>query len=363
MEVLRVPLLNANEDELTVVGVHVREGAEVRAGDLLFSVESTKATSDVEAPCRGYVRGISVAEGDRVSVGAVLCVITESAGEPLPDLEPSRGPSSDAARATRRARELADRHGIDLASLGVRGIVRERDVLAALEQRAGRVEPIPISFPEPAWGPNPIVILGAGGHARVIVDLLREGHRDLTPVGALDDADIPAKDVLGVPVIGRSAMLAALRERVEYAALGVGAVTHNATRVELYERLRAHGYRVPNLIHPRASIEPSVRMGEGNQIFAGAIVGSNARLGDDVIVNSGAVVSHDCVIGSHAHITPGAILAGGVTVGERSVIGMGVTVFLGVSIGRDVVISNGVHVLRDVPDGTVVRQGSIHTQM
>lgn len=357
MEILRVPLLNANEDELVVVGVHVQEGADVRAGELLFSLESTKASTDVEAPRAGYVHRIAVREGDRVAVGKALCVITDGPEAPADVAAELDGEAANTeVRATRRARELANAHGVELSAIGVRGIVKERDVLAFLEALGAVAPASPVSFAEALEGPNPIVVLGAGGHARVIVDLIREGHRDLTPIGALDDAHSPSADVLGIPVIGRSSSLAVLRERgIELAALGVGAVTHNASRVALYESLRASGFRVPNLIHPRASVERSVRMGQGNQIFAGAVIGSNARLGDNVIVNSGVVVSHDCVIGSHVHLTPGAILAGGVRVGENTVVGMGVTVYLGVSIGRDAVISNGVHVFADVPDGAVLR--------
>lgn len=356
-ELLKVPLLNANEDELRVVGVHVQENVRVRPGDLLFSVESTKASSDVEAPCGGYVRHIAVREGDRVSVGALLCVITESPDEPVEALlRTGEGEPSGPVRATRRARELAEAHGLDLATLGAEGLVKERDVIAHL----GAVRPAADGVQElvrsPLEGPNPIVVMGAGGHARVVVDLIREARRDLSPVAAVDDGDAPPPDVLGVPVIGGSVFLAELRERgVTRAALGVGAVVKNRVRVELFERLHGLGFEVPNLIHPRASVERSVTMGVGNQVLAGAIIGSAASLGDDVIVNSGVVISHDCRIGSHVHLTPGAVLAGGVSVGANTVIGMGVTVYLGVSIGRDVVISNGVHVLSDVPDGAIVR--------
>jgi UDP-3-O-[3-hydroxymyristoyl] glucosamine N-acyltransferase len=105
-------------------------------------------------------------------------------------------------------------------------------------------------------------------------------------------------------------------------------------------------------------IEPSVAMGVGNQIFAGAVVGSAAKLGDGTIINSGTIVSHDCLIGSHTHFSPGAILAGGVEVGENTLVGMGVTVYLGVRIGSNVVISNGSHIMKDVPDGSVIRTGT-----
>jgi sugar O-acyltransferase (sialic acid O-acetyltransferase NeuD family) len=172
--------------------------------------------------------------------------------------------------------------------------------------------------------------------------------------------DSPSEEeVLGVPVLGNSSLFAKLRaEGIEHAVLGIGSVTNHRVRARLYDRLVAAGFKIPNLTHPRAMIEPSVTMGVGNQIFAGAVLGSAAKLGDNTIINSGTIVSHDCVIASHTHLSPGAILAGGVEVGENTLVGMGVTVYLGVRIGSNVVISNGSHIMKDVPDGSIVRTGN-----
>lgn len=356
MNLLRVPLLNANEEEVEVVDVLVVEGEQVRAGDRLFVVESTKATTEVEAPAPGFVRKIAVKKGDRVRVQALLCVLTATATEPFA-LEEATAPQAGATRATRKAEELAARHGIDLRSLGLTGIIKESDVEAVLrtraaaEARAARSGVKALAAPA---GRTPVLVYGASGHARVLVDLIRLGD-DFFAVAAVDDG--AASEVLGVPVVGGSADLERLRaEGFAHAVLGIGSVRDHAKRVELWKKLVAAGFTVPNLVHPRAMVEPSAKMGAGNQIFAGAVVGSAAVLGDCTIVNSGAVVSHDCVIGSHSHVSPGAILAGGVHVGEGSLIGMGVTVYLGVRIGKNVTIANGSHVMKDVPDGTIVRQ-------
>jgi sugar O-acyltransferase (sialic acid O-acetyltransferase NeuD family) len=348
MHVLRVPLLNANEEEVEVVDVSTHEGAEVRAGDRLFVVESTKATVEVEAPVAGFVRKLAVAPGQRVRVQATMCVLTATATEPVDAADGAV--AATGVRATRKAEELAARHGIDLASLGVAGIIKEADVERAIPRapRARAGAPL-VAAP----GTRPVLVYGASGHARVLVDLMRLGGA-LTPVAAVDDGD--ADEVLGVPVIGTSADLERLRGAGYVAALGIGSVQHHARRVRYWEQLA--GYELPNLVHPRAVVEPSVKMGAGNQVFAGAIIGSAAVLGDDTIVNSGTVVSHDCVIGSHTHVSPGAILAGGVHVGEGTLIGMGVTIYLGVRVGRDVMIANGVHIMKDVPDGAIVRAQS-----
>jgi sugar O-acyltransferase (sialic acid O-acetyltransferase NeuD family) len=362
MQILRVPQINANEEEVEVVDVVAEEGQEIEEGAIICVLESTKATMEVEASQAGFVRRLEIEEGDRVGVGEVLCVITEGADDPVElGEEEQKKRRHDGIRATRKAAALIDEYDIEPEEIVHEGILTERDVLQFMQRDRGDLRS---PKDQPAHQQAAIidnssaglVIYGAGGHARVIIDLIREGRRDLNIVGIVDDSPERPDQVMGVPVLGDVNQLANLRDRgVEMAALGIGAVTHNALRAELFERLRYQQFRLPNLIHPRAVVEPSVRMGQGNQIFGGAVVSSNVELADNTIINSNAVISHDCRIGAHAHITPGALLAGGVVVGERSVIGMAATIFLGVDIGVDVVVSNGQDVVGDVGDGEVVR--------
>lgn len=359
MQLLRVPLLNANEDEVTVVDVRTQEGAEVRAGDVLLLVESTKATMDVEAPISGYVRNLHVQKGQRAKVNSVLCVLTASRDEPVV-LSESAQNDERPFRLTRKAEELAQRHHLHVSSLGLTGIIKESDIERFLQKQQKPSEVIVRKrerLPVPPGAGDPVVVYGASGHARVLIDLMRLAG-ELFPICAVDDS-ASESGVLGVPVLGTSSLLAQLKaEGIDRAVLGIGSVQNHRARKKLYDRLLAAGFKIPNLIHPRAMVEPSVVMGVGNQIFAGAVVGSAVRLGDDTIINSGTIVSHDCVIASHTHLSPGAILAGGVEVGENTLVGMGVTVYLGVRIGSNVVIANGSHIMKDVPDGSIIRAGS-----
>src|SRR5690554_1570855 len=136
MEIVRVPLLNANENELELVDVLVAVGDEVQKGDVLCTVESTKATFDVEAPAAGVVREWPTKEGSRVEVGALLCVLTATADEAyeLGAADAAKAAESGDFRATRKAKELAEAHGLDLNEAGLTGVVRERDVRALLGQ-------------------------------------------------------------------------------------------------------------------------------------------------------------------------------------------------------------------------------------
>lgn len=357
--IVEVPLVNANEQEVVVRELGVKEGQKVEAEEFLCSLETTKAAVEVVAPVAGFIRRLSVEDGQRVKVGLPICVITETSDEAVEVATNVASDQEQSGQATRKAQQLADANGISISDLHLDRIAKESDVLAFLASRDMGAATSDAAAPNADLPASPsgrgILILGAGGHARVLIDLLREGYRDRVIVGTLDDDPAAERDLLGVPLLGTSRELARLRqEGVEEAVLGVGAVTNNSVRAKLYKMLRQHGFYVPTLIHPRAIVEPSARFGQGCQIFPGGIVSSNAHLSENVIVNSGAVVSHDCVLGAHSHVTPGAILAGGVTVGETSVIGMGATIYLNIRIGANVVIGNGVHVFRDVPDGSVM---------
>ncbi len=347
---IRVPLLNANEDEYTLVKLWVREGEAVSAGSIIATVESTKATVEVESERAGHVRALAFAEDDRVKAGQRLAWVTEDADTPLPERAVKREEGD--VIATAKARALAEAHGIDLSTLGVEGIIREKHVQAAIPSDAQR--PSSPAIVQTRQSSNQVLVYGGGGHAAVLIDLLRQSRPDLSIAGAIDDK--ASGEVSGVPIVGGTDKFAELLEAgIRKAVLGIGAVTHNQSRIGLFDQLINAGFEVINLIHPKATVEPSTSMGRGNQIMAGAIVSSRARIGDNTIINCGSVISHDCTIGSHAHITPGAVLAGGVTIGEASVIGMAATIYLGVTIGKNVTIANGVHILSDVPDGKVVR--------
>jgi len=201
----------------------------------------------------------------------------------------------------------------------------------------------------------PVVGIGAGGHAKVVIDMLQlSGGYEI--VGLLDpNQALWGTKMLGVPVLGDDSLLPGLYAKgIREAFVGLGTVGDARPRIRLYERARGCGFRIVPAVHPHAVIAPSVQIGDGPTIMAGAVINPDARLGDNVIVNSGAIVEHDCVIGDHVHIATGATLAGAVTVGARAHIGAGASVRQGIAIGAGAVIGAGGVVVRDVPAGTTV---------
>jgi sugar O-acyltransferase (sialic acid O-acetyltransferase NeuD family) len=206
--------------------------------------------------------------------------------------------------------------------------------------------------PEVATVMSVIWILGSGGHAAVVVDLVEAlgSHR----IGGLSDPD-PArwgKEVLGHLVVGPDERVLELADASDrfVAALGAGSL-----RARVFAAACARIAACDVLVHPRATVARSAALGNGTCVFANAVVNPRGSVGVDCIVNTGAIVEHDCVVGDHAHVAPGSVLAGGAQVGEGSLVGARAVVLPGVTVGRWCTVGAGAVVTRDVPDGATVR--------
>jgi sugar O-acyltransferase (sialic acid O-acetyltransferase NeuD family) len=362
-----VPLLNANEPEARLVGVHVQDGHLVQKGDLLFTIETTKAASDIEAPEAGFLRMLAH-EGDTLAVGELLALITATADEALdlptpalPTAKPTEFPSTLGSsalaelRITKPARALAESLGLDLSSLPTDRLVTE----AVLREIAGKPTQL-TNLPIYRSANAQIIIYGAGGHAKAVMEMA-QAIGAFRIVGILDDnATLTGNSVLGIPVLGTREILPQLVEQgIRLAANGVGGIIDLNIRMKLFDLLTGYGFAFPSLRHPHATVEPSAQVFDGVQVFANAYVGSSAILHEKCMINTGAIVSHDCEIGSFTHIAPGAMLAGHVHVGEKALVGMGVTTTIGIKIGSGARVGNGAILLADVPERAIVPAGKV----
>lgn len=187
-------------------------------------------------------------------------------------------------------------------------------------------------------------VIGAGGHARVVMDALQRERGDTDSLAfADDDASLHGRLMLGRPVLGAVSEVA--RPGVHFhVAVGV-----NRIREMLYQRMLDAGGLPFLVVHPAACVSQHSTLGEASFVAASAVVAPMATIGAGVIVNHSAVVDHDCIVGDFAHIAPGATLAGGVTVGRRALIGAGANVLPGVVIGEGAVIGAGAVVTADIP--------------
>lgn len=194
------------------------------------------------------------------------------------------------------------------------------------------------------------VILGGGGHARVVLESLR-ASKAASPLGIVDPALKGAVD--GLRVLGGDEVLKTLPKGTLF-VVGMGGIGDNGPRARLFEKAVSAGLTPLTVIHPSASVSPSAVLAAGCVVLPRAVVNAGARVGAGAIVNTAAVVEHDCVVGAHAHLATGAILCGGVTLGELAHVGAGAVVRQGLSVGARALVAAGAVVVKAVPDGARV---------
>jgi sugar O-acyltransferase (sialic acid O-acetyltransferase NeuD family) len=189
-----------------------------------------------------------------------------------------------------------------------------------------------------------LLVIGAGGHSKVVIATAVAAGWD--PVGIFDDDDsLVGSEILGVRVLGRTT--AADDTAADGAIIAVGA---NDARRRLAVRLDLPWVAV---VHPKACVHPSSRVGDGTLVAAGVVIQPDVRIGSHAIINTGSTVDHDCSIGSFVHIAPGTHLAGDVSVGEGTLVGVGSSFIPGMSVGEWAVVGAGSVVVEDLPPHSV----------
>lgn len=202
----------------------------------------------------------------------------------------------------------------------------------------------------PSNSDRKIILLGAGGHASVLVALLRATAAKLIGVC---DPELFAQGVTnwrGIKVLGGDDVLAYEDPVQIWLVNGIGQVISGTLRADIYYRFSQAGFVFPPLVHPAAWVAPDVQLSEGVQIMAGAVVQPGVSIGPNTILNTGCRVDHDCVVGADVHIAPGATICGGVVIGDGTFIGAGSTIVQGIKVGIGAVVAAGATLRTDLQD-------------
>lgn len=195
----------------------------------------------------------------------------------------------------------------------------------------------------------PVILLGAGGHAKVVLDLLQGNAR--TVIGVCDPnlARQGTEKWRGVNVLGDDNAIHQFSPESVELANGMGSLPGSLTRQRLHLTFSRQGYRFATLVHPSAVLGTGVTLGQGVQVMAGCVIQVDTCIGDNTIINTSAHIDHDGQIGQHVHIAPGAVLSGEVMVEENAHIGPNATLIQGKRIGRGAIVGAGTIVMRDLP--------------
>lgn len=199
----------------------------------------------------------------------------------------------------------------------------------------------------------PVIVLGAGGHAKVLIDALLASDTEIIGAVAADSAQ-KGKFVGTVPILGGDEEVLKYSQNAVCLVNAVGSVGLPFRRRELFVRFKWQGYSFATVVHPSAVLASGIEFGEGAQIMAGVVVQPGCSIGANTIINTRTSVDHDCCIGDHVHIGPGTVLCGNVSIDNCSHVGPGVTIIQGTSIGKRCVVGAGSVVLNNFSDGMTV---------
>jgi sugar O-acyltransferase (sialic acid O-acetyltransferase NeuD family) len=195
-----------------------------------------------------------------------------------------------------------------------------------------------------------VILLGAGGHARVLLETLNLRGIPVLGVACPEFATL-GETWFGCPVLGDDASELLNMRGPAMLINGIGSTRSVENRRKTFLQFRQSGHRFAQVIHPTSWVSSSALLGEGVQIMAGAIVQAGARIGDNVIVNTRAVVEHDCEVGAHVHLASGSLLCGSVHIGDGTHVGAGATVIQNVTLGQNCLVAAGAVVVRKADDG------------
>ncbi|MDD3269530.1 MAG: acetyltransferase [Syntrophomonadaceae bacterium] len=200
---------------------------------------------------------------------------------------------------------------------------------------------------------KPVIILAAGGHSRVLINILQLLKAEIIGITEMDERH-SSQLIAGIPVIGADQLIFKYPPNEIELVNGLGRANSSNPRKILYEKFKKAGYSFARIIHPSAIIAGDVELGEGVQIMAGSIIQPGSCIGNNTIINTGVVVDHDVWTGDHVHIAPGATISGGVRIGCGVLIGTGATIIQGISIGDHSLIAAGAVVTCNIEAGITV---------
>lgn len=199
---------------------------------------------------------------------------------------------------------------------------------------------------------KPVLLLGAGGHAKVILEILLSLGAKIEAV--VSPKDLKLRELATVKHLRSDEGVLKYSSNEVVIVNAIGSLPNQDNlRYELYQRFSGLGYRFPCVVSSAATLSKDAKIGDGVQILHGAIVNPGSDIGDSTIINTGAIVEHDVFIDKNCHIAPGAIVCGDVSIGSGVHIGAGATIIQGVTIGDGVIVGAGSVVTRDLASGSI----------
>lgn len=350
------PKLDPNENSVKLSELAKKEGDRVLKGEIIFTIETTKADMDVEAEADGNLFYI-VNLGDKVRVGDVIAIISnedEIDKTLYKTKEEEIVSDSFPFTATRKAIELAKTKNIDLSLLNKKGTIKEADVVGYFNKAVrGREK----TTPQFKYDNERIVVVCATSmSAEVIVDIL-DGQNDKTITGYVVDNDYKAGsslNLLNCNVFDFPDKIAKDQYDTVVIAMG-GSLKSMIFRKKVFDHYLDRNINFTNVISTKAIIGKNVSLGIGNVIGSGVFIGTGSIIGNNNFISYMTVIGHHNRIGDNNLFAPGVVMSGLVEVGDECIFTTGVNFIDRVKVGSKVILPLGYNVVSDIEDGRIVK--------
>ena len=195
-----------------------------------------------------------------------------------------------------------------------------------------------------------IILVGSGGHAKVLRNILEETNSSITYLVTKDDNDDLIKKYFSFSESINDEDIFSLEKNETEIVNGIGSLPKSNNRKIFFQKFHESGYKFKTIISKYAFVSDESIIEEGVQVFPGAVIQPGVTIGKNTIINTGALIDHDCSIGSDNHIAPGAVLSGNVKTEKGVHVGTNASIIQGITIGRNSVIGAGVCAVKDVPN-------------
>jgi sugar O-acyltransferase (sialic acid O-acetyltransferase NeuD family) len=202
-----------------------------------------------------------------------------------------------------------------------------------------------------------VVLIGAGGHAKACIEIIEmTGEFSVAEiVGQVAEVDL---SIFGYKIKHTDADLALLRNKYDYAFIGIGQIHNPEPRKELYSKLLNLGYQLPTIISKHAIVSSSAKIGAGSIVMNGAILNADCKVGKNAIINSAALIEHDVVVGDDCHVSTRVTINGSSKIGKETFLGSGTVIRNEIEIGENSFIGMGSVITESLPPNSRYRKNS-----
>ena len=345
---VKAPRLNANDDEILINDIFIKLGDEIKKGDTIFIVETSKTSIELQAEYDGTITKIEVKKNDYIKVDSVIYELNSSSSQIILTKEKdTKEKKFSEKNVSLKALKIIKDNKINIKDLDyIKEEIKVHHVLSYLKSN---------SITKNENKKLPAIVFGNGLHAIEVANTLIDEKIEFLGFCSKSSKDLDQVIFNRYKVIysdDNIDNIESMESKNVY--IGLGGPISNQDSKRLFDFVKKKNFNTPNIISNKANVSEFSQIGEGTVVLPGATIGPEVIIGKNCIINNNAIVSHGSIIEDHVHLTPGSIIAGNCHIGEFTTIGMASTVFFSTKIGKNCLTHNNSSVLINLDDNSEI---------